>query len=414
MPGWRHVVPDSLESAAFGSLCLSAFAMAFSLPAGRALLAIALLLWLINVFRSRQRVAIPIVAWIGFLFVLEAAIVTVFGVNPELGVPKLRKLLWFVGIPVWAAMVGSPGRLGDVMRAFALGSTVLSLRICGERLGESVCMALDGRRNGVVAFLVDAGSMTYSQMLMGGIVVTLGLVWLAKGRSRQCGGWAVALGLQVFALAIMFKRGTWISTAAVVAVFLAIRTNWKTVLALSVVAVVCALTLSPVRSRLAGLTKELQAGGGGRLTMWTEVAPALVRAHPWGTGYRSLTNRMMREIAREVEPNRDHLHSNPVDILVSTGWLGLVLYVAWMGCGLRDSARFRRAAESGPPELDAHALSLLLVLSGLLLNGLVEYNFGDSELVLLYGLVLGCASAGRRITECSCDKNRGRSAVPVP
>jgi hypothetical protein len=35
-------------------------------------------------------------------------------------------------------------------------------------------------------------------------------------------------------------------------------------------------------------------------------------------------------------------------------------------------------------------------LLALLVNGVVEYNFGDAELVLLYAFIMGAAAAGIR------------------
>jgi hypothetical protein len=37
---------------------------------------------------------------------------------------------------------------------------------------------------------------------------------------------------------------------------------------------------------------------------------------------------------------------------------------------------------------------ILLMLAGLLLNGFVEYNFGDTELMFIYAIVLALATGG--------------------
>jgi hypothetical protein len=102
----------------------------------------------------------------------------------------------------------------------------------------------------------------------------------------------------------------------------------------------------------------------------------------------------MREIAPEVERDRDHLHSNPVQVLVATGWLGLAVYLAWMTHAVVSSIRFTRLSRDGPPAERSAALILLLSLLGLLANGLVEYNLGDGEILIVYGFLLGCTSAG--------------------
>jgi O-antigen ligase len=105
---------------------------------------------------------------------------------------------------------------------------------------------------------------------------------------------------------------------------------------------------------------------------------------------------MMKEIAPEVEPKRDHLHSNYVQILVATGWLGLGCYLAWMIAALVDAVVFARKASGTNAMSELSAVAVLLMLTGLLINGIVEYNFGDAELVLACALIIGCAAAGRR------------------
>jgi O-antigen ligase len=121
---------------------------------------------------------------------------------------------------------------------------------------------------------------------------------------------------------------------------------------------------------------------------------------------------MMKEIAPHVESQRDHLHSNPVQILVATGCVGLALYLAWMAAAVSDGVRFCRAAarEGGTDQMVAAAL--LLMLAALLLNGIVEYNFGDGELVLFYGFLMGALAAGRRPASPSSGTSSDRFVLP--
>jgi hypothetical protein len=66
-----------------------------------------------------------------------------------------------------------------------------------------------------------------------------------------------------------------------------------------------------------------------------------------------------------------------------------------MGLGLRDAVwRWRQSKTSGS-ESSALAVVVMLLLAGLLLNGLVEYNFGDTEIIFIYALVMGLAGSGQ-------------------
>jgi len=136
---------------------------------------------------------------------------------------------------------------------------------------------------------------------------------------------------------------------------------------------------------------------GGRMAMWFKIAPVLVREHPMGIGFRGVTPEIMKKICPAVEPNRNHLHSNIAEILVETGWLGLAVYILWMVKALADALKLSIVAARRSVGEEMLAMVLLMMAVALFVNGLVEYNFGDAELVLAYGLILGCISAFRRI-----------------
>jgi O-antigen ligase len=233
--------------------------------------------------------------------------------------------------------------------------------------------------------------MTDGQRLMVGLLLALGLLLAAPAAARRERlRWLGLLLLIGVGLVVNLKRGSWICTAGVAGAFLVVRAGWR--YAVLVLAVALSLLAVPtVRTRLAGLREELSERGG-RMTMWTKIAPVLVREHPWGIGYRALTNDMMRRIVPTVERDRDHLHSNPVQILVESGWLGLAVYLVWMGRGVGDAWRRHRELR-GDASLGTCALALCFALIALLANGLVEYNMGDAEIVLAYGFMLGAVGS---------------------
>ena len=117
-----------MAAVTYACLILSVFTSAFSLPAGRFLLGITLVACIAQFITEHRFPKIPRTAWLGLAFVSVAVLSTVYGVNPDLGIPKLRKLFWFVGIAVMAALVDSEERLGGVLKAFAIGTGVLALK----------------------------------------------------------------------------------------------------------------------------------------------------------------------------------------------------------------------------------------------------------------------------------------------
>jgi O-antigen ligase len=381
----------SLEKVAWYALVASAFACAFSLPAGRVFLVQALLFALPSVGVRRWRCAFTPAFGLMLAWILLALAATAFGENPAKGLARWPKLLWFLAVPVVAVLVDSPRRLRQLVAALALGGAVLGLIVLVRNPVLAQHAVASGRAADFGEGLILSGSMTNGQRFS--VLLPAAVLALADAAGRLRWAWVGVLVSQVGGLVMNLKRGAWVAVLAVLAVPAAARVRLRVVAAL-VLVVAGALCVPTVRARIGALREECNVDGGGRLTMWVRIAPVLVREHPvFGRGYRSLTNERMREIAPCVEPRRDHLHSNPVQMLVDTGWVGLALYLAWMAVALRDG--WRMAGGGAGIRAWSHPVRLLpfLGLLGLVLNGLVEYNIGDSEIVLLYVFLMGMAAS---------------------
>jgi len=383
---------------AYRLLCASVFCVTFSLPAGRIFFASSLFALIAGLLRARRRPTFPIVAWLALTFSLLAIVVTLCGPSPEVGVGKLDKLLWFLSIPVAATLITSFRRFLGWSVAFLSGTLVLSLDVLLLRTIRALREA--GRIDAQESFfqhLRDLGSMTDGQVLMLGLIASTCLICVRQAQQKRSGWVWGALILQLAAFAANLKRGSWGCALVVIGVFAACRLRLRVLAGLAIV-VVLFLTLPPVWNRLAELGNELDSERGGRVTMWVRIAPVLIREHPWGLGWRSLTAERMQKIAADqgihVEKGRNHLHSNPVQILVALGFLGLIIYLSWMVRSTLDGAVLFRSGLSAGPGGELLAALPVLMFVALLLNGLIEYNFADGELVLVYGMLMGIM--GRR------------------
>lgn len=388
-----------LEGWAFGCLLGTVGGIVFSIALGQVMAGLCFLFFLAAVFRGEARWRMPVAAWLGFAFVVVAVAGSwrMGGVEGLWG--RCGKLLWFLLLPVSASLVTSSRRVMQVVWAFLGGGALLALR-------DLILHPVRAARKPVPDFLtslIDKGSMTDGQMLMLAVVVctVVALVFMRNGRPVPRWVWWM-LALQILGLLVNFKRGSWFCAVLLVGALLATHLRWRGII-LAAVVVAGVAALPPVWHRLGGLKEELSRPDG-RLAMWTRVTPALVREHPAGIGYGRLDNRMMKEAWPGIEPDRNHLHANWAQVLVETGWAGLALYLAWMGWGLvRAAWRAVRVSASGVPLDKVVAPVLLLVLAGLNLNGLVEYNFGDTELMFIYAIWLGVGGAGEAPTDGAAD-----------
>lgn len=366
------------------------FAIAFSIALGQGLLALAGVFWIVALIRRRQRFVFPAIGWIVVAYVVLAWGSVYYGLNREQGVDRAMRLFWLAAMWISAGLIRTPGRLLRLLQVFTAGCTGLAVYV----LVRNPLRAWRDYQDGVMGCetflrsLIDKGGMTDGQFLMLGLVAGLGVITVARRTGRPVLGWWCMLAIQFLGLVVNFKRGSWACALIFVVLFILLQANWKYILIpVGLIAVLAALP--SIQERAMQIKEEFRTDHGGRITMWFKITPCLIETHPWGIGYGALTSEMMKDCAPEVEPFRDHLHSNVPQVLISTGWLGLAIYLVWMGWALIDAiARLRWSARAGPTERTLATIVLLMLL-GLYSNGLIEYNFGDSEILIAYALLMG-------------------------
>ncbi|TAN39179.1 MAG: O-antigen ligase domain-containing protein [Verrucomicrobia bacterium] len=364
-------------------------AITFSIALGQFFLVLAcvpLAMWLI---RTPQRPALPALL-VPMLLFIAIAWATIGYNTLRLDLSRIGKLFWFISLPAAAWLLHDTRRTFHLLWALALGCGVLAIKtLIAVPLGAWKLLreTPDYAQNFIHALTLK-GSMPDGQMLMLGLVVTLGLLLICRAERQPTNIVSVLLLLQIAAFILNLKRGSWIVALLLLVIFVLMKLTWKhTLLILLVVA--GALCLPPVQSRLLALERDFDPAAGGRATMWLRIAPALIKEHPLGIGYGQLTNEKMQAIFPDVERDRNHLHNNILQVLVETGWPGLAAYLLWMGWALVAAAQRWRVAQAESESAAIAALVLLLMLIGLLANGVVEYNFGTSRLMIVAGVIMG-------------------------
>jgi O-antigen ligase len=195
----------------------------------------------------------------------------------------------------------------------------------------------------------------------------------------------MALGLNAIGLILHFKRGAWFSFLLSVGVMSWLARRRKIVMA--VVLCAAALTFVPqVRGRLELLKDEWSDDQGGRHVLWTKVAPAMLKQYPMGIGFKATKHEDFLPYAAYVQPKLDHLHNNLLQVTLELGSAGLAAWLGWMGVTFWMLYKTFRDQTGEAAQL---ALGALGAFYGLMFNGMVEYNFGDSEILMLLCFLMG-------------------------
>ena len=222
------------------------------------------------------------------------------------------------------------------------------------------------------------GSLTESGQLALILPLTLALTlatrdqfgFIDNARTRLL---VVTFVLPILILALIFnlKRGPWIGCLVACAlIFIVLKPRLTAVFLIT--AILVALTITPVRQRLAEAQQNFFIAGG-RSAIWA-IGAEMIERYPLGIGFQN--SPILRQFDHSIPDNLKHFHSNYINVAVETGLIGLAAFLSWIFLLLRFSWQ------------QAHQNVIALGIFGAILSsqiaGLLEYNFGDSEIKLIY------------------------------
>jgi O-antigen ligase len=146
-----------------------------------------------------------------------------------------------------------------------------------------------------------------------------------------------------------------------------------------------------------------------RLLMWRD-GLRLIRQYPWlGIGMGSLKDHWqeLRIEAYQEFPLRSHFHSSPMQIAVERGLLTLAAWVWFLVGYFHVLWKLLRKTAAGDWHVRALVLGLGSAACAFLLASLTDYNWGDSEAVMIFWMFVGWVLALERLI----DQGRSRGAL---
>ncbi|HXG16861.1 MAG TPA: O-antigen ligase family protein [Calidithermus sp.] len=186
-------------------------------------------------------------------------------------------------------------------------------------------------------------------------------------------------------LALTYVRGAWLGFLAGAVVLLGLVRRGRLLVAAGVLVLIAAIVLTPgLRRRAESIADRTDSTARERLAMWRS-GLAMVRDHPLtGIGPGQVKHRYPGYAAPEfAHKRRGHLHNTPLQVAVERGLLGLGAWLALFATFFWRSARL--LGRLGPEDRQARAVVVgsIAAVAGFLVGGLTEYNFGDSEVVMV-------------------------------
>jgi O-antigen ligase len=231
--------------------------------------------------------------------------------------------------------------------------------------------------------------MTYSGVLMLVLCSAVGrLVFGARDRIWP----ALVLPALVVALVLTSTRSAWIGASAAVGLLLLLKDFRLAAILPLILALIFIVAPPSVADRMTAAFSDRDPGTLDRLAMM-EVGARMIADHPLTGVGPEMVPRVYEQYRPEyaVNATNPHLHNVPIQIAAERGLPALAVWLWFVGA--LALALWRQFRGRRDPVLAATALAALVAM---LTAGLAEYNFGDSEFLMLFLVLITLPFAAAR------------------
>jgi len=368
----------------FGLLSLFGVAafLQFSIAIAQLLLTFAVLFWLLLTMFRHERFEAPRFFWPLLAYGGVTLVSAAFSSNRAASFVDCKQLVLFLLVPVAYRLLTD--RRGSLMLTVVMSLGGASAAFGIFQYGLLHFDQLSQRPQGTLGHY-----MTYAGLLM--LVIGIALAKILFGRGERL--WAALLmPALVMAVALTSTRTAWVGVCAAAAVLLMLK-DFRLLAILPILAAVTFAAAGPtITQRLMSTFDRKDPTRLDRLAMLRE-GVRMVEAHPLvGVGPNMVQERYAEyRDAGAVKEINPHLHNVPMQIAAERGLPALAVWATFIGMLSRDLWRLFRGGQHRV--LVATALA---AVASMLVAGLFEYNFGDSEFLMLFLVLVTVPFAAAR------------------
>jgi O-antigen ligase len=374
--------PAWLDTAAFACLLGAVALVQFSIAASEILLALAAAGWLAITIGRRERPGVPAFFWPLAAYAIWTLVSVAFSSNPLASLSDSRELLLFLTVPV-------AYRLASGRRAWTTLDVIISVGAISAAVGIVQYGILNYDHLGQRPQGTLGHYMTYSGTLMLVIGATAArFVFRKENRAWP----ALVMPALLVALALTFTRSAWVGACVAVGLLFALK-DFRLLAILPVVAAIFfALAPQALTSRVYSMFSLNDPTTRDRMAMMRE-GLHMIHDYPLtGVGPDMVIQRYAEyRDAGAVEAINPHLHNVPLQIAAERGLPALAI---WLWFIFATVVALWRSFRAGPPR--ALAAAGLASVAAMLSAGLFEYNFGDSEFLVLFLVLITLPFAAAR------------------
>ena len=390
---------SGLERAAYVSMLGFAAAPQFSIAASGILLGLSALLWLAVVIINRERIEVPRMFWPLAAYAGVTLVAALFSANRTVSFADCKQLLLFAIVPITYRLFRGERSLTVVDVVITVGAlnAVYGIVQYGILDYDNVARRVQGNLGHY---------MTYS-----GVIMLVACIAVARVmfRRRERIWAALVLPAVLVALVLTLSRNAWVGACAGIGTLFLLR-DLRSVFRMAallpvVMGLLIAFAPASVSDRFSSML-SLKDTYGDSATSTSTVQSNRDRLAMIKSGFRIIRDYPLTGVGPDmviqvypgyleptaVSQRNSHLHNVPLQIAAERGLPALAIWCWFVATLLADFFRLRRT--SPLPSLAAGGIACVVAM---LAAGMFEYNFGDSEFLMLFLVIVTLPYAAERV-----------------
>ena len=345
-----------------------------SIVASQAFFVLLLMAWTATLVRDRTRPSAPTFFWLLLGYAAMTLISSAFSVDPIESFIDSRQLYLFLIVPVVYDLARGSRAKNVVDIIITVGAAAAAYGII--QYGMLHFDSLRLRPRGTMGHY-----MTYSGTLM--LVIGVAAARIVYGVRDRI--WpALVMPALVVALTLTFTRSAWVGVCVGVSLLFILKDFRLTGLLPVIVALLFALAPDSITDRIMSVFDLRDPSSRDRVAM-VQTGLAMVKEHPLTGVGPNMVPRLYTQYRDKssVEKVNPHLHNVPLQIAAERGLPALAI---WLACIVTLTLGiFRLFRASADRVLPGAALA---AVAAMLAAGMFEYNFGDSEFLMLFLVIV--------------------------
>jgi O-antigen ligase len=371
-----------IERTAYVSLLVFAATPQFSIAAAGILLTLTTVLWLAVVISNHERIEVPAMFWPLAAYAGATLVASLFSIDPLTSFHDSKQLLLFAIVPITYRLFRGERTLTAVDVIITVGAlnAVYGIVQYGILNHDNTQSRVHGNLGHY---------MTYSGVIM--LVACLAAARVMFRRRDRV--WAaLVLPAVVVALALTLSRNAWVGACAGIGTLFLMRDFRLVALLPVVLGLSVALAPKAVTDRFYSMV-SLKLAVGASESAGSTVDSNRDRLAMMLSGLHMIKDKPLTGVGPDmviqvyphyrnklsVQQRNPHLHNVPLQIAAERGLPALAIWCWFVVTLIRDFLARRRS--SSLPSLAAGGLACVVAM---LAAGMFEYNFGDSEFLMLF------------------------------